>query len=170
MMNKKTHVLLARRYMEGRLSKAELKALCIGAYLPDVGVMCFFRAHTYARHKDRVVRLGEGVLSGGSGCWYWLKVGYLSHYIADFFTEPHNRVKFTQFCSHHRDYEAALHAYFLAHLWKVTMIELRGNYNLSVRLPALHTLYMSDLGTVEVDFDYIVKEVCMFFEACIRGS
>ena len=169
-MNKKTHVLLVRRYMQGRVSQLELKALCIGTFLTDLGVMCFCRPHTYARHKDRIVGKCQGVSPGGSGFWYWLKVGYLAHYLADFYTEPHNRDKFVQFCSHHRRYEADLHAYFLAHLWKVGQFDGISGYSLEKRLVDMHVQYLQEMGTAAVDFEYITEEVCLFLEYCLGSS
>ncbi len=95
-MRKKSHVSLAR-YLVDRIDEQELtrhrKAFCLGSILPDCKPSFLTTRHemqgTFEAVQAEICRLsqGEDVASMRA---YFRDLGQVIHYVADYFTFPHN--------------------------------------------------------------------------------
>mgnify|MGYP005753032223 FL=1 len=98
-MRKKSHISLAR-HIVATTDDAELKKhrflFYIGSVLPDIKPSFLYKRHemtsTFPAISKRIERLSEGekVLKHKNRKYY-LDLGQISHYLADYFTFPHNR-------------------------------------------------------------------------------
>ena len=97
-MRKKSHVSLGK-YIVDSLDCKELKfhkkAFLVGSVLPDCKPSFLTRKHefdeTYEWLKESICELTQpGKLTAEEGQAYWRKMGEVIHYIADYFTYPHN--------------------------------------------------------------------------------
>lgn len=114
-MRKKSHISLAR-YMVEALDNEELKKhrllFYIGSILPDIKPSFIYKRHeiegTFPSIKGHIARLSEGekVLQKRKRKYY-LDLGQISHYLADYFTFPHNK-SYTGSLKDHCSYEEKL--------------------------------------------------------------
>ncbi len=98
-MRKKSHISLAR-HIVATTDDAELKKhrflFYIGSVLPDIKPSFLYKRHemtsTFPAISKHIERLSEGekVLKHKNRKYY-LDLGQISHYLADYFTFPHNR-------------------------------------------------------------------------------
>jgi len=98
-MRKKSHISLAR-HIVATTDDAELKKhrflFYIGSVLPDIKLSFLYKRHemtsTFPAISKHIERLSEGekVLKHKNRKYY-LDLGQISHYLADYFTFPHNR-------------------------------------------------------------------------------
>lgn len=98
-MRKKSHISLAR-YLVKRLDDTELKkhrtSFYIGSILPDIKPSFFYKRHeiskTFPLVSRHIARLSqEQTNNQKKGCRYFMDLGQITHYLADYFTFPHNR-------------------------------------------------------------------------------
>lgn len=99
-MRKKSHISLAR-YMVESLGDEELKqhkfSFYLGSILPDIKPSFLYRRHemsgTFPSISRHIRRLSEGPKTiEKSGRKYYMDLGQISHYLADYFTFPHNTI------------------------------------------------------------------------------
>lgn len=99
-MRKKSHISLAR-YMVQHLNDEELRrhkfSFYLGSILPDIKPSFLYKRHeingTFHFVRKRIERLSEGERAiEKKGRKYYLDLGQISHYLADYFTFPHNEV------------------------------------------------------------------------------
>lgn len=98
-MRKKSHISLAR-HIVATTDDEELKKhrflFYIGSVLPDIKPSFLYKRHemtsTFPAIRKHIERLSEGekVLKHKNRKYY-LDLGQISHYLADYFTFPHNR-------------------------------------------------------------------------------
>lgn len=99
-MRKKSHISLARdivRHSGDTLLRKHKWAFYLGSILPDLQPSFLYRKHefgaTFGRVKRRIVILASpGLLAEGRETKYYRDLGQVTHYIADYFTFPHNEV------------------------------------------------------------------------------
>lgn len=98
-MRKKSHISLAR-YIVDSLEDEELRkhkfAFYLGSILPDIKPSFVYRRHeingTFPDLRRHIARLSEGAkATEKTGRKYYVDLGQISHYLADYFTFPHNR-------------------------------------------------------------------------------
>lgn len=119
-MRKKSHVSLAR-YLVASIDEQELtrhwKAFCLGSILPDCKPSFLTTKHemkgTFETVAAEIHRLsqGDGV---GSMQAYFRDLGQVIHYIADYFTFPHNpnyQGNLREHCRYERDLKIDLRNY-----------------------------------------------------------
>lgn len=95
-MRKKSHVSLAR-YLVESIGEQELtqhrKAFCLGSILPDCKPSFLTTKHemqgTFQKVRSEIYRLSEGRDVANMRA-YFRDLGQVIHYIADYFTFPHN--------------------------------------------------------------------------------
>ena len=95
-MRKKSHVSLAR-YLVDRIDEQELtrhrKAFCLGSILPDCKPSFLTTKHemqgTFEQVQAEIYRLSQGEDVANMRA-YFRDLGQVVHYIADYFTFPHN--------------------------------------------------------------------------------
>ena len=114
-MRKKSHILLARYLADQMQTTASLqshrKAFCLGSILPDIKPSFLTKRHeffgTFDEIKDRMRELMETRLDTDNQRVYWRRFGEVIHYMADYFTFPHNRT-YTGSLVAHNYYEKVL--------------------------------------------------------------
>lgn len=98
-MRKKSHISLAR-YMVECLDDEDLKKhkyfFYLGSILPDIKPSFLYKRHeisgTFPVIRRHIERLAEGQKAiEKKGRKYYMDLGQVSHYLADYFTFPHNK-------------------------------------------------------------------------------
>ena len=101
-MRKKSHILVAR-YLADQMSVEESlqshrKAFCLGSILPDIKPSFLTRKHEYFGTFEEIQQKMRQLVECRSGRVkervYWRRLGEVMHYMADYFTFPHN-INFT---------------------------------------------------------------------------
>ncbi|MDD6201576.1 MAG: zinc dependent phospholipase C family protein [Lachnospiraceae bacterium] len=156
-MNKKGHlfvteVLLNRNNMQYGMW------LKIGSILPDILVHTYLVGHTWEKTFDKtaekMMKLEKTGKMNRRSC---LMLGYLLHYIEDYFTFPHNTYFTDGFIQHIR-YEKSLTGYLKE--TEDSPKELSGAMSgefLIKHLRELHEKYEQETTCVETDEMYIFK-------------
>lgn len=99
-MRKKSHISLAK-YMVESLGDEELRkhklSFYIGSILPDIKPSFLYKKHeitgTFPSISKHIKRLSEGEKAvEKKGRKYYMDLGQISHYLADYFTFPHNKI------------------------------------------------------------------------------
>lgn len=121
-MRKKSHISLAK-YMIERLDDEDLRrhrySFYIGSILPDIKPSFVYKKHaienTFPLVKKRITKLSEGRRpTAKKGRKYYMDLGQVSHYLADYFTFPHNRIypgNLADHCSYEEKLKHDLRAY-----------------------------------------------------------
>lgn len=98
-MRKKSHLSLAK-YMVHSIGDEELKkhrfSFYLGSILPDIKPSFLYRKHemagTFPHVRKFIEKLAESEKAMEKrGRKYYLDLGQVSHYLADYFTFPHNK-------------------------------------------------------------------------------
>lgn len=189
-MRKKSHILLAS-YLADQMTAADSlqlhrKAFCLGSILPDCKPSFLTTRHeffgTFESIQEKMQFL---VMYGTEACnerVFWRKIGEILHYIADYFTFPHNRT-FTGTFMEHNQYEKELKNRLKqyiksgeAYLNAVTepVINFRNLTELIAYVQRRHACYLQKERTVSDDIRYILS-VCMqvvhgMFQLCMEYS
>lgn len=99
-MRKKSHISLAK-YMVESLNDEGLRkhrlSFYLGSILPDMKPSFIYRRHeitgTFPDIRRHIARLSEGQKAiEKNGRKYYMDLGQISHYLADYFTFPHNDI------------------------------------------------------------------------------
>lgn len=121
-MRKKSHISLAR-YMVENLGDEELKhhkfSFYLGSILPDIKPSFLYKRHemsgTFPSISKHIKRLSEGPKTiEKSGRKYYMDLGQISHYLADYFTFPHNTIypgSLKDHCSYEEELKKDLRIY-----------------------------------------------------------
>ena len=114
-MRKKAHILLAR-YLADQMTASESlqshrKAFCLGSILPDIKPSFITKRHEFYGTFHEVQEKLKVLVEDGTDRYkervFWRRMGEIFHYIADYFTFPHNRT-FTGTLVEHNSYEKEL--------------------------------------------------------------
>ena len=97
-MRKKSHILLARCIADQMKTAGELhdhrKAFCLGNILPDIKPSFFTEKHEFEETFGSIEEKMEDLTADWTEDWnervYWRRLGEIIHYVADYFTFPHN--------------------------------------------------------------------------------
>lgn len=100
-MRKKSHISLAR-YIVDSFNDADLRkhkfSFYLGSILPDIKPSFLYKRHeisgTFPTLQKNIKRLSEGkkAVEKKKGTKYYRDLGQISHYLADYFTFPHNDI------------------------------------------------------------------------------
>ena len=100
-MRKKSHISLAR-YMVDTLNDDELRkhklSFYLGSILPYIKPSFVYKRHeitgTFPAIQKHIKRLSEGrkLVEKKKNRKYYMDLGQISHYLADYFTFPHNKI------------------------------------------------------------------------------
>ena len=112
-MRKKSHIALARYLVRNSYSLdlfQHKKAFYFGSIQPDLNPGMISAPHefesSYTELKNMILELIEGVHGGQDSSSFWRNLGIVLHYIADYFTFPHNSNyggSLKDHCLHERD-------------------------------------------------------------------
>nr|WP_294525719.1 zinc dependent phospholipase C family protein [uncultured Blautia sp.] len=172
-MRKKSHILLAR-YLADQLTvdeslQSHRKAFCLGSILPDIRPSFVVKKHeyfsTFGEIQEKMLQLVEHGPSEGKERVYWRNFGEVLHYVADYFTFPHNRT-YTGSLYEHSRYEKVLkqrlkaciksgaaNAYVFKNVYFKNLGELTEFIQVS------HTSYLRKKRNITEDIQYILM-VC----------
>ena len=114
-MRKKSHILLARYLADQMPANTSLqshrKAFCLGNILPDIQPSFITKRHeyfgTFDEVQEKIILLVETGAEDLNDRVFWRRIGEVMHYIADYFTFPHNRT-YKGSLAEHNSYEAEL--------------------------------------------------------------
>lgn len=169
-MRKKSHISLAR-YLVNSKGMEELqahkKAFYIGSIWPDCTISFIYRRHskeeTFSIMKKELEKLVKSYRKKGINAKFCRHLGIVTHYIADYFTYPHNDF-YTGNIKDHCLYEKEL-KFYLREYVKTDEAKRERLENLSVEsleeicelIEKKHKEYANDLKMVEQDCTYIVS-------------
>lgn len=170
-MRKKSHILLARFIADQMDTAQELqshrKAFCLGSVLPDMKPSFLTKKHefggTFSEIQDKMKELTvECELESRNERVYWRQLGEVIHYVADYFTFPHN-VTYEGTLLEHGQYEKTLKnrlkSYILSgqadiHVRQDLVFE--NFHELSHFIKKSHELYLSKERNVAEDMEFIL--------------
>ena len=183
-MQKKSHISLAR-YLVEVLNDEELKkhrfSFYLGSILPDIKPSFIYRRHeideTYQAVKKNILRLAEGkkaVEKEKKGRKYYMDLGQISHYLADYFTFPHNKI-YTGSLKEHCSYEKKL-KYNLQHYLqsgeatkqRLKSFDVKSAEGLCDFIEQIHKDYILMRKNMESDICYIVEMNKRVVEAILQ--
>lgn len=180
-MKKRTHLLVTRHIARNfGVSKFNKVWLYFGVVFPDLTPLCLLRPHMYSTRLNGIISQFNSLDLSIRDWKFYFKLGYVSHYLADFFTAPHNRVGIKGFCFNHRNYEDDLDLFFRDNLPSFNLythsnilsdnyfdnfpcdgLSLRTEYlsdyilDFYVYLTELHKRYLEQDSCLSTDFEYI---------------
>lgn len=160
---KKTGHLLVTDLTSGGLTKAQRFFLLTGSILPDILVHTYLKGHTWlGSFEDNCKRMRK-LAEKGTYNWYsCLILGYILHYVEDYFTYPHN-IGFTGSLAEHCQYEKEMLLYLQSELENEIIFKendsILSSDMLCCYLHGLHSEYMRAKQCFENDSKYAVVAV-----------
>ncbi|MGN0353001.1 MAG: zinc dependent phospholipase C family protein [Roseburia sp.] len=170
-MRKKSHISLAR-YMVNTLGDENLKkhkfSFYLGSILPDIKPSFLYKRHeitgTFPQLQREMEKLAEGKKhKGKKGCGYFRDLGQVSHYLADYFTFPHNKI-FSGSLKEHCSYEEKLKKDLRSYLKKKEFLKeeqkelkFRDTQDLFSFIQKSHNEYIDKKHDVAGDIQHIVE-------------
>ncbi|HEY9574639.1 MAG TPA: zinc dependent phospholipase C family protein [Lachnospiraceae bacterium] len=169
-MRKKSHILVAR-YLADHTDLVSLqehrKALCLGSILPDLRPSFLTKKHSYDTTYEEIKEKIRAIVCSPtsyplSDRVYFRRLGEILHYIADYFTYPHNTVftgNLKDHCSYEEDLKNSLKAYIysdksIKHV--KNKIKFKNVEEIFAYIEKQHKSYLVKSGEVETDIDYIM--------------
>ncbi len=170
-LRKKSHITLAR-YLVNESRDKELKkhkyAFYLGSVLPDIKPSFIYKRHeisgTFPALQEQIKLLSSFHTwkNEKNNSKYYRHLGKVSHYLADYFTYPHND-KFTGGFRAHCSYEEDLKKQLRQHISsgkaasrKKKYIEFAAPEALFDFVAKTHKDYLSEKNTVEGDISHII--------------
>lgn len=190
-MKKKSHLSLAR-YLIDSMQNDDLhryrKSFLIGSILPDCKPSFFTKRHTITETFDILVEEIKKItqdydFSQGLTSEFCRRLGVVTHYIADYFTYPHNSI-FVGSMTEHISYEIELMEYFRQYLASGKADEFllyNNNFysaeNICEFIKQKHEEYIGAIKIIAIDCKYIVqlcvhvvKAILQIFEINFHGE
>lgn len=170
-MRKKSHISLAR-YLVRSLNDEELNkhkfSFYLGSVLPDIKPSFFYKRHeiekTFPLVQKRIGKMYERGERGKKRDFrFFVNLGQISHYLADYFTFPHNKIYdggFRGHCSYEEKLKKDLRSYLREKESKENGV--KGQQFKSVRalcnyIAGAHQAYIGRKHDVEDDIRHIVE-------------
>lgn len=172
-MNKNGHIFITKSVTVELLPKYKFW-IKLGSIAPDLLFHTYLRGHTWETTFDRnsihMERLWE---HGHMNRWSCFKLGYLLHYVEDYFTYPHSKA-FPGMLLAHVIYERDLTAYLQCEKTSFDCINGMDMRSASVDmlfmyLQVLHDDYLRQKKGLETDTKYIMKAANAFVQ-CFIGA
>ena len=175
------------RYINN-LKDEELKhhkfSFYLGSILPDIKPSFLYKRHemdgTFPYVSRHIRRLSEGdaLIRKKKGCKYYRDLGQISHYLADYFTFPHNKTldgTLRQHNSYEKHLKNELKAFVQegkAEAYAEHVIHFETLNQLLEYIKVHHRRYMNCKRSVEEDIHYILS-VCYqvfqgLFQLCMK--
>lgn len=181
-MRKKSHISLARflvRGLDNDVLNRRWKAFYVGSLLPDCRPAFLTTRHEYTETFDmveeKIRRLaGEGEAFPEDSMRYMIDLGQVFHYIADYFTFPHNN-NYPGNLKDHCIYENFLKLRLRAYIKEGNAVFYREAPGKLTSVEAIldyirdsHREYTRDYSTVEEDCEYITRICSQVLSAILR--
>lgn len=153
-MNKRGHIVITGSIIETN-SEIEKKIIILGSIMPDILVHTYLKGHTWEKMNRKILNKIENFSEWGSfniiSC---LTIGWILHYVEDFFTMPHNPV-FQGSVKEHVAYEKRLTTYLLNPEQKYEINKPATQTEFRNRMENLHNEYLRSEMSVQNDVKYI---------------
>lgn len=154
-MDKKSHILLSQHLSQDLSSPRARKLLSIGSILPDLMVYTFIRKHSFLSRRKMLYHIIQSLRKSRNSFLFFIRLGCVLHYTADFFTAPHNTHKRVSLKTH-LQYEKVLYKKLEQFLQKNTPDYTKVD-DIFKYICALHCEYKKQPFSAENDCRYIVK-------------
>lgn len=162
------------------------KAFCVGSILPDCKPSFLTTRHEYFTTIEYVQKKIRFMVDHGlefcSDSAFWRKIGEIIHYIADYFTFPHNKTFKGTFMEHNqyeKELKNRLKEYIEsgeaeAYIRTEKAIHFGDVQELFKYLQTRHDFYLEKVSNIAEDIRYIIS-VCLqvvqgMFQLCTEGS
>lgn len=174
-LRKKSHISVAKFLIDNMnvnsLDNHKLSFM-FGSILPDCMPSFLTRKHTiedtfYILRKEIRGITEEYDTTKGEGIYFWRHLGIITHYVADYFTLPHNKV-FSGSLKDHINYEKKLKFELRTYI-KNDILELTREQKGSMKsvdeicafIMKMHQLYIKVANEIKEDCQYII-ELCHY--------
>lgn len=171
-MRKKSHILLAR-YIADQMDEAQelqnhRKAFCLGSILPDIRPSFLTIKHefggTFEELKKKMCDLTvDCELDDRNKRIYWRQLGEVIHYVADYFTFPHNHTfdgTLVEHGKYENDLKHGLKKYILtgqAEFHAEQNVKFESIQHLFEFIHNNHSMYLGKERNVTEDIKFIVS-------------
>ncbi|MCI8586016.1 MAG: zinc dependent phospholipase C family protein [Lachnospiraceae bacterium] len=180
-MRKKSHISLARflvREAGDDVLKRRWKAFYVGSLLPDCRPSFLTVRHEYDETIDLVERKIRGLMEerkylSEDSMRYMIDLGQIFHYIADYFTFPHNSNypgSLRDHCVYEKYLKFGLRSYIRERAHALCADERERLYSVEEILEYIrrnHQEYMKTYRSVEEDCEYITRVCLQVLEAMV---
>ena len=187
-LRKKSHILLARYLADQMPANESLqshrKAFCLGNILPDIQPSFVTKRHEYFGTFDEVQGKIYHLIEKSTGKCndrvFWRRAGEIMHYIADYFTFPHNKT-FDGSLRQHNTYEKHLKNELKdfvesgrADIYVEKNLRFDSLNQLTDYIRERHKVYLDRKRSIDEDIHYILS-VCFqvfqgLFQLCLRTA
>lgn len=165
-MNKCGHLLVTRDLGVSQFDQYRFWVQ-LGCILPDILMYTYLVGHTWDESYSKIIKKMKKLEKRGEMNWYsCLKLGYILHYIEDYFTFPHN-AHYNGSLKDHVQYEAKFSLYLKEK--QTTPVTMRNNEVVAVDMlcdciKVSHQKYMQKNGNYENDRENILQVTNMVIE------
>lgn len=169
-LRKKSHISLARYIVKSTDSRQLQKhrfAFYLGSILPDCKPSFFYKKHeitgTFDSVEKEILRLSNEDDAMENQRAYCRNLGQITHYVADYFTFPHNDIypgSLKDHCSYEERLKKGLRAYIKngeADKQQENPIEFDNPTEIGTYILKKHKEYLDKELDVEVDIEEIVR-------------
>lgn len=168
-MRKKSHISLARdivHHSDDELLKKHKWAFYLGSILPDVKPSFLYKKHefdgTFGLVRKRISRLlQEQGENGRRKTKYFRNLGQVTHYIADYFTFPHNKIykgNLRDHCSYEEELKHRLWEYLdTEHREQIQKQEFSDAEEICDFIEKSHKEYLKQKIDIDEDIRHIVS-------------
>jgi len=170
-MRKKSHICLAKYLLNSqgmeRLQEHR-KAFYLGSILPDCTPSFITRRHTIEETFEILEKEIRKItvdydFNKGMGRYYCRHLGIITHYVADYFTYPHNSIypgTMAEHCKYEKELKFAFRSYVKtegAQRKRSQALRIYTVEELCDFIRQMHDLYLKAVKKIEVDCEYIVQ-------------
>lgn len=162
-MDKIGHLVMTKS-LSGNIHRAHKAALLFGSILPDLLVYTYLEGHTWEATFEQITKQMKALEAKGRGgsFSYFLKLGWILHYVEDYFTYPHNTI-FEGTIPEHYAYEKKMTKWMregaLEQMSLPSCKKLDSAAEVEERLQELHDRYLSQKMCYENDMAYMRQMV-----------
>ena len=170
-MRKKSHILVAR-YLADQIPavkslQSHRKAFCLGSILPDIKPSFLTKKHEYFGTFEEIQEKMKSLINSspqeGKERVYWRRFGEIIHYMADYFTFPHNK-NFTGNLYAHNKYEKHLKNHLKHYIESgaagqmvITPVYFESFQDLVTYIRKNHEIYLLRERNIAEDIQYILR-------------
>lgn len=181
-MRKKSHILLGR-YLADQMTVSESlqshrKAFCLGNILPDIRPSFVTKRHEFFGTFDEVQHKLKCLVGQNADPLrervFWRRLGEILHYIADYFTFPHNRT-FKGTLVEHNSYEKELKNQLKTFIksgeadkFAVKAIRFADFEQLIKYIKNRHADYLKKIRNITDDIHYILEVCFQVFQGALQ--
>lgn len=181
-MRKKSHILLGR-YLADQMTisqslQSHRKAFCLGNILPDIKPSFVTKRHeffgTFDEVQDKLKYLIDGSTDVLRERVFWRRLGEILHYIADYFTFPHNKT-FMGTLVEHNSYEKELKKELKsciksgrADRYAVYTLRFENAEQLVGYIKERHAAYLKKMRNIADDIRYILEVCFQVFQGALQ--